>query len=501
MGVSRRDVLKLGAAGAVLAACGDDAAPGGADAAATPDGGAPPDAPVAADAALPDAPAPMIDAGVDAAPPDGAPPDAPVLSPTELLGAVDTIVVLMMENRSFDHYLGSLKLLEGRAVDGLELTMSNPSSSGSLVLVHQLDDFTPDDPPHSWDPVHAQWNGGAMDGFVKAHAGASEADVMGYHVRSQLPVTYAMADAFTVCDRWFCSVLGPTWPNRFYLHGATSNGQRSNLPVPGFTSIFHRLDDAGIGNKNYYADLAWAAGGYFKLNGLANLQSFFDDAAAGTLPPFSIVDPAFFGAGANDDHPDHDVRLGQAFIASVYAALRASPKAATTMLVVTYDEHGGFFDHVPPPTCVDDQPDFRQLGVRVPTIVCGGPVRRGAIVSTTFEHSSVAATATLRWGLQPLNARAGAAADLSPCIDPALVGAPPPWPELPPPPVISLTKLRALDARLRAEPRPPRSHRELWDLAEAGRIPRALDRRATSLATAEMWLREGARLGALRLVE
>jgi phospholipase C len=494
-GLSRREVLELAAASAAIAACGDNLAPavtdGGVD--DTPDAAGHADAAGAADAAAPPPDAPIVA--------DASPTDATPLTPDELLAAIDTIVVVCMENRSFDHVLGSMKMIEGRgALDGLAPSMSNLDANGLTVFVHELGDFTPADPPHDWDPVHAQWNNGAMDGFVKAHAGASAADVMGYYVRAQLPVTYAMADAFTVCDRWFCSVLGPTWPNRFYLHGATSNGIKSNVPALGFTSIFNRLDDQNVSNKNYFSDVAWALGGYGKLGGLANLNTFLADAAAGTLPAFSIVDPAFFGAGANDDHPDHDVRLGQAFLATVYAAVAQGPKWGSTLFVVTYDEHGGFFDHVPPPVAVDERAEFAHLGVRVPGLVAGGVVRRGAVNSTTFEHVSVASTATRRFGLEPLNARAMAAADLSSCIDPALVGNPQPGPALPMPPPVSKKHLRELDARLRAAG-PPRHHREMWDAYERARLPPALDRRAHSLEDTLAWLAVGERLGAVRVID
>ena len=495
-GFTRRQALKVGAvvAGAAAVGCGgDSAAFVPEDDAATPPP-PPPDA-GSVDAAEPAVDASTVDAGtIDATQPDAAPP----LTPEQLLAPIETIVVLCMENRSFDHYLGARKLIEGIPVDGLTATMKNPTLAGLDILVHQLNNFAVADPPHSWNAVHAQWNEGAMDGFVKAHAGASQADVMGYHVRSDIPVTWAMADAFTTCDRWFSSVLGPTWPNRFYLHGASANGQKSNAPAGGFKSLFSRVAAAGKTHINYFSDVAWAVGGYFKFGDNGTIQSFFTAAANGTLPNFCIIDPGFFGAGANDDHPAHDVRLGQALIGSVYAALRQSPQWNNCLFVVTYDEHGGFFDHVPPPECVDDHAEFRRLGVRVPTLVAGPYVRRGHIESTTFEHSTISSTATRRWGLEPLNARAMATADLSVVIDPAFIGNPQAGPELPPAPPVSMAKLVELDRRLRAQGR-PQSHVELWDMAESGRIPSHLDLRHRSLQTAIDWLRAGERLGAVEL--
>jgi phospholipase C len=446
------------------------------------------------------------DAGADAGGPDAA-PDGPsvnactatsTMTPAQLLGHIDAIVVLCMENRSFDHYLGSLRLVEGRAdIDGLTGAETNPGTNGMPVGVHKLDDYTPEDPPHGWDPCHAQWNNGANDGFVRAHAGASEADVMGYHVREQLPVTYALADAGVVCNRWFAGCLGPTWPNRFYLHGATSRGQKSNLPVVGFTSIFDRLAGKGIAATNYYSDVAWATGGYAKLGGLRTIERFFEDAGAGNLPPFSIVDPSFFGGGANDDHPDHDVRLGQAFMGSVAAAIAQSPQWKRCLFVLTYDEHGGFFDHVPPPETLDGDAEFRRLGFRVPSLVIGPTVRRKCAVDDVFEHSSVAATATRKWGLSPLNPRADAVNDLSPCIDPRRIGDP-----LPPPILPAMTvSLSALARRQDEARRRPPSHAELSARIDAVRPPSALDRRGDADAIARRVLRWGERLGAVQIVD
>lgn len=432
-----------------------------------------------------------------------APPNACVatttMTPEQLLAHVETIVVLCMENRSFDHYLGSLRMLEGRMdVDGLVGTEVNYTANNIAVQVHKLDDFTPDDPPHGWDSCHAQWNNGANDGFVREHEGASEADVMGYHVREQLPVTYALADAGVVCNRWFASCLGPTWPNRFYLHGATSRGIKSNLPSFGYRGIFHELADAGITGTNYYSDVAWATGGYFKLDGLATIERFFEDASAGTLPPFAIIDPAFAGGGANDDHPDHDVRLGQALIGSVVAALAQSPQWSKCLFVLTYDEHGGFYDHVPPPATIDGDDEFQQLGIRVPSIVIGPTVRRGCAVDDVLEHSSVPATVTKRHGLPVLNARAGQVKDLSACIDPARIGDP-----LPPPVVPAVTLSRsALAARQEHARRTGQvSHPELMAAIDAMKLPPSIDRRAETDAIARRVLAWGERLGAVKLVD
>lgn len=412
------------------------------------------------------------------------------LTPEQLLAGVETIVVLCMENRSFDHYLGSLQLVEGRTdVEGLDGSESNPAPDGSTVPVFNLTDFTPADPPHGWDAAHAQFDNGLNDGFVTEHAGDSQADVMGYHVREQIPITYALADAGAICDHWFASVMGPTWPNRFYLHGATSKGNKTNTPVTGFTSVFEKLDDVGVSNVNYYSDVPWCSGAYFKLGGLATIEKFFDDAAAGSLPQFSIIDPAFFGSGANDDHPDHDIQMGQALIASVYAALAQSPQWNKCLLVITYDEHGGFFDHVPPPETIDYDDEFTQMGFRVPTIVAGPFVKRGCVVSTTFEHVSIMKTLVTRFGIELINARVGAAKDLSSCIQAAYLDDPQP-PVTLPQLTISMSKVLSRPA--------PTSHVEMHEAMK--HVPAHLDRRAEGVEITKRFLAHAERLGVVKVV-
>ncbi len=428
-------------------------------------------------------------------PPELRPPE-PVtdLSPEELLAPIDTVVVLMMENRSFDHYLGSRRLVEGCGVDGLTGVETNPDPDGNPVGVFVLDDFTPEDPPHGWSAAHAQWNNGANDGFVKEHAGPSQEQVMGYHLRSQLPTIHELADRFTVCDRWFCSVLGPTWPNRFYLHGATSGGIKNNSGYEGMVSVFDLLDDAGIPSRTYFHDLPFQVA-YGRFGGTAPIEQFFQDAADGTLPAFSIIDPQYDGAGANDDHPDHDIRLGQALMATIYAALASSPQWERCLFVLTYDENGGFYDHVPPPTTVDAFAGFEQLGFRVPGLVMGPYVRAGSVARATFEHVSVIATLTHRFGLTALNERVTATHDLSRCIDPARLRNPLRAPRIAPV-TLSVSNLRARFARS-----VPRHHPELLDLADRGGIPRNLDRRAEGADVTRRVLEAGRKLGAIRLVD
>jgi phospholipase C len=450
-------------------------------------------------------PGPAVDGPPDlsSAPPPtpdlGSAPDLSPLSPGQLLAGIDAVVVLMMENRSFDHFLGSLARdasYPGRAlVDGLTGSESNPDPAGQPVALHQLMNFTPADPPHSWDASHQQWNDGKNDGFVIAHAGASQADVMGYHDRSQLPFLYALADRYTTCDRWYASVMGPTWPNRFYLHSCTSVGKRDNKPFLGAgpDTVWDRLKAKGLVGKNFTPGLIpFYTGGYvgklLQMNPAAKFDEFLRDAKAGTLPPFSMIDPDFL---TNDDHPSHNIQLGQAFLATVVAALAQSPQWSRTLLMITYDEHGGFFDHVSPPHVVDDQPGFYQLGFRVPGLVIGPTVRAGHVERTQYDHTSVAATLRTRFGIASLSPRMDAAADVSACIDPRRIGNP-----APPPTDLPKVSLRLRDA-LRFSG--VHSQPELLTLIQSGAIPAHLvDQRSDAERTLS-WLRAGEQLGALRL--
>ncbi|MEZ4380219.1 MAG: alkaline phosphatase family protein [Nannocystaceae bacterium] len=371
--------------------------------------------------------------------------------PETLLSGIDHIVVLMMENRSFDHYFGARKLVEGEASDGLNGDESNSTYQGEVIQVFKMDEFEPQDPPHGWESCHFQFNLGENNGFVieneKANPGF-EAQAMGYHVREQLPALYELADSFTNCDQWYSSVMGPTWPNRFYLNAATSGDEKDNFPKPGLQTIWHLLVDADVSSRIYFTDVPWVAGAFplvptvwsrfaegyagFNLLTLTNpytLDNFFDDCEAGTLPSVSFLDPGFT---SNDDHPDHNIQLGQVLIGSIYKALAESPLWEKCLLVITYDEHGGFYDHVPPPKTTDDNPDFRQLGFRVPSLVIGPHVRRGCVNSTQFEHVSVLTTIAKRFGLPWLNERHEQANDLSSCIHPDYVDNPQPAPKITP---------------------------------------------------------------------
>jgi phospholipase C len=343
---------------------------------------------------------------------------------------ITTYVYMMMENRSYDHLFGARAMVgENKPGDGLPTptTFSNPDLNGVAVP-----SFTPDktslcalDPPHDWEAARAAWNMGANDGFLRIHQTRHMSDStaqqpMQYLVRNDVPVSWALADAYATSDRWFCAVMGPTLPNRYYWHAGSSEGHMDNtLPAGGLTgpSIYHRLDAKGIPWAYYYGNLP-VVSLYNGLDGtrMQAFEHFLADAKAGVLPPVVYIDPAF---DSNDDHPPIHPIHGQELIASVYNALATSPQWKNCLLVITYDENGGFFDHVSPPKTVDDRAaqGFDQLGFRVPAIVAGPYVKQGYVSSLPYEHCSALRELEVAFELEPINQRTMAARDLSDFID------------------------------------------------------------------------------------
>ncbi|HEY6034870.1 MAG TPA: alkaline phosphatase family protein, partial [Kofleriaceae bacterium] len=375
-------------------------------------------------------------------------------SPEEPKG-ITTYVYMMMENRSYDHFFGARSMLEGKAGDGLKMSMINNDVNGNPIApwAPSVGQMCDPDPPHGWVALHNSWNMGACDGFVKSHQmdhnSTTLIDPMQYLSRTQLPVSYALADAYTSCDRYFCSVMGPTLPNRAYWHAATSFGigpddnanaeiltTFNHVPVP---TIYNRLEDKKVDWAYYYGSIPVVSllgnDGPFMIDlgpsdGTGRIRKFgdyegltgqfFKDAAAGTLPSVCYIDPFFY---LNDDHPPIHPINGQLLVSAVYNALANSPQWKNCMLVITYDENGGFFDHVSPPTTVDDTlanfgvDGFQQMGFRVPTIVAGPYAKQNYVSSVVYDHTSPLKHLQNVFGLETLNVRMDAANDLTDCID------------------------------------------------------------------------------------
>ncbi|MBX2797310.1 MAG: alkaline phosphatase family protein [Myxococcales bacterium] len=344
-------------------------------------------------------------------------------------GSIDTIVMLMMENRSFDHVFGSLSLVEGRTdVDGLRPDLFNAAIDGTPVYPTQLvDPCTEPDPPHGWNTSREQLDGGSCGGFVRAYQNDNKGEdfdlsqVMAYQTRSMQPISYALADAYALCERWFSSVLSSTWPNRIYWHAGTSQGIRTNDLPKGrpysATTIWDQLQEAGVDWSYYFTDLPtlglWNTANW--QGRLKRIDNFYAEVEAGILPPVVCVDAA---ASFNDDHPPHHPLLGQLFIASIYEALARSRYWDRCLFIVTYDEAGGFYDHVPPPLTDDDHADlgFDQLGFRVPAFVAG-PYVRNVVSNVQFDHTAAIRFIQSQYDLPPLTARNAASNDLGELLD------------------------------------------------------------------------------------
>jgi phospholipase C len=358
------------------------------------------------------------------------------------LEKVDHIVLLMLENRSFDHMLGYLSLGGKRPdIDGLRTDFMN-EYEGITYPIHHLDTTAVDlDPDHSATGVDQQIAGGTMTGFVASAAatlarrGSHDGDpscVMGYYDGADLPVFDHLAEEFTVCDRWFSSVAGSTMPNRLYALCGRAAGSRDNravyVPPLYHEASFVRHLDADQVSWRWYsfdpgslrlADVHYRLGhhdrfGYVSKKGLpwrtvldvtvnADLASFLEDAHSGTLPSVSWIDPAFtnfnpLGFPVNDDHPPADVADGQDLVLAVYDALAASPQWERSLLIIVYDEHGGCFDHVSPPVADDDDPAmFGSYGVRVPAIVVSPWVEPRSVSRRLFDHTSIIKTILARF--------------------------------------------------------------------------------------------------------
>ncbi|RWW06168.1 hypothetical protein GW17_00030521 [Ensete ventricosum] len=342
---------------------------------------------------------------------------------------IRAVVVLIMENRSFDHMLGWMKSALGLPIDGLSGTECNRRSvadpASPSICVSDDARYVDPDPGHSFVAVREQVFGSSnsssgtavpsMAGFVQQALSMSE-DLAGTVMKGfkpeNVPVYAALAQEFAVLDRWFSSLPGPTQPNRLFVYSATSHGATCHDKVQlakGYPqkTIFDSLHDDGLDFGIYY-ESAPATLFYRNLRKLKyvfkfhKFGTFKDHARDGKLRSLSVLEPRYFdllGKAANDDHPSHDVANGQKMVKEVYEALRASPQWNESLFIITYDEHGGFYDHVATPTVGVPSPDgiagpapylfgFDRLGVRVPTILISPWIKKGTAHSQIAESAS-----------------------------------------------------------------------------------------------------------------
>ena len=443
--------------------------------------------------------------------PAGAEPTGPRaradLAPgTDMLPQIRHVVILMMENHSYDNYLG---MLAGRGEglplgpDGVPLAV-NLGPNGEAYCAHRLTStIQPEkDPTQTWHASHIQYGDGRNDGFAQSIAdvapGADPGVPMGYFTEQELPFYYGLARTFPLADRWFCSCLGPTFPNRRFLIAGTAHGLIDDLPwdvvdYPEAGTIFDALTTNGIswinyhnvrpalvllrrllsgrvltaarrlaqvgrwlpavlrralGNKSFTADV-YPLGLARCVLHLRTIGRFFADADAGTLPSVSIVDPDF---GEFSEENPQDIARGESFAAEVINRVMHGPGWPHTLLIWLYDEHGGYYDHVPPPAAVapDDVPahnftldlprwlrrvpllsrafkdlenidagpsQYDRYGFRVPAVIVSPYARPGYVCSSTFDHTSVLKLIEQKWNLPPLTRRDAAASSPLEALD------------------------------------------------------------------------------------
>jgi phospholipase C len=336
---------------------------------------------------------------------------------------IDTFVVLMMENRSFDHYLGWMPEADGR-----QAGLSYVDKTGKRFSTRRMDnDFQGcghPDPDHGWEGGRTQLNGGRCDGFLRS--GDNDIFSISYYEKGDLGFIQDAALAFTTYDRFHCSLMGPTLPNREYMHAAQSYGLIENDLPPqtqyqtGFpdNTIFAACEKAGVSNRYYFNDAPlsalWGRPGLARSSSIAD---YYAACAAGTLPRVSFVDPNFGGSVgegpglSGDEHPHGDVRTGQAFMADVVHAFMESPQFKRGVIFIVYDEWGGFFDHVRPARVPDDRnsrdinKDFGLMGWRIPALAVSPYARRGHVAHSIYGFESILKMIEWRFGLKPLTKR------------------------------------------------------------------------------------------------
>jgi phospholipase C len=384
------------------------------------------------------------------------------------LSDIEHVVIFIQENRSFDHYFGSYRGVRGFSDQSAAFQQPDPANTTNapigFLLPFHLDTSTTNaacthDITHDWVPQHQSWDNGAMDGFVSSRLAIDSNDAvlaMGYYTRADLPYYYALADAFTICDNYFCSVMGPTDPNRLYTMAASLDPAGTNggpilqtivtnrAAMQGkltFATMPEQLQARGISWKVYSSPDQTLANGILSDNVLsyfANYQDpssllhqnafgpqfptdFLADIASGNLPQVSWL----IGSVVTSDHPPAPAVFGESVLSLVIGALAANPALwAKTILFLTFDENGGFFDHVPPttappgtageyvtapavpdPTAVGN-PAINGpigLGFRVPMLIISPFSRGGFVSSDLFDHTSVLRFLETRFGAEVPN--------------------------------------------------------------------------------------------------
>jgi phospholipase C len=378
--------------------------------------------------------------------------------PTRPAGTVDPtmpfdhIVVVMMENHSFDNALGALALAGQPKAQGLSFSRSgaalnsNPGPEGPVRSFPFVTTAQGTHVSQSWNATHVQIDGGKMDGFVRS---VEDPQPMGYWPASVLPFIYSLARTFCVANQWFCSAPCQTYPNRRFLMAGTAYGNIATTneslkdPPPPNGTIWDRLHAYDVSWKNYFTDLPSTGvipSTIEKYPGnIAPIAQFYADCGAGTLPSVSLVDPEFGVAGivgsglatvpalaplasklettGGDEENPQDMSYGEYWAYQIVEAILQSPAWPRTLLIYTYDEHGGYYDHVPPPPAIapdsippalgpgDVPGGYDIYGPRVPAIVASPHSKPNAVTNAVHDHTSVLATIEAKWNLPRLTYR------------------------------------------------------------------------------------------------
>lgn len=355
--------------------------------------------------------------GASAARPASADVSSAVPLPPPEESGIDHIVVVMMENRSFDHFLGWLP-----GADGKQAGLTYTDRYGVRHSTYHLQTYQGcgyADPDHSFEGGRVEYNNGACDGWLRA--GQNDEFCIGYYLSEDLAFYGGAAPYWTVCDRYFSAIMAETYPNRFYQHAAQTDRIHNSTVISTLPTIWDRLAGAGLSGRYYFYDTPFTALWGDKYLPISRpFADFLADCAAGTLPQVSYVDPKFLDEGTGtsaDDHPHADIRAGQSFLDQVYRAITSSPAWGRTLLVINYDEWGGFFDHVAPQVAPDANPAWGLRGFRVPCLVISPRARRGHVAHNVYDHTSVLKAIEWRWNLTPLTPRDAAARNLAEVLD------------------------------------------------------------------------------------
>lgn len=351
---------------------------------------------------------------------------SPLPKPSQ--SGIEHIVVVMMENRSFDHLLGWFPGANGRQA-GLKYKDTNGVAHATYRLTNYVNCGHPD-PDHSWQGGRDEYNDGKMNGWLQTTT--NDIFCIGYYEEADLTFFSKFARNFTTLDHFFPSILGPTFPNRVFSHAAQTDRLDNSVTISTLPTIWDSLAAAGVSAKYYYSNVPFLAMWGEKYIPISALYpQFLLDAASDNLPAVSFVDPRYTlidnGEG-NDDHPHADLRAGEHFLGQIFQAVSRGRAWDNTVLVVTRDEWGGFFDHAVPPRAVAPNsvdPDLVNgkalLGCRVPVVVAS-PFSRGnpakpTIQSQLYDHTSVLKMIEWRWGLKPLTKRDAAMNNLAHALD------------------------------------------------------------------------------------